>query len=388
MKWQPITDLAVSLHEDYQEGKLILQPDYQREFVWTAAAQSQFIETILCGFPVAQIYYHSQRNSETKKTIRYVVDGQQRLTSIFLFLSDELKLKGINDNRFKNKTYSEIEKKFPEIIEKFHEEYLMPGILITKASEEEIRDIYIRINKYTVNLNSQELRTAMYKGDFLRVSQDLTNDIDFWEETNFFSASNTRRMLDIEFISELLSVIVSQEVQDKKNKLNEFYDNYMEMGNDKINYIKQFTDTLNLIRIIFNIGNDKINLMRYKQKSDFYSLFSGLFLNFILKGRENTIINNVNDIRTLFIFLDNNIRPTSKYDMLVEYAIKCTSSSNDKFNRIWRQEFLIDMINYVISNEISEKIAIFFTELKEENSNYFIDDTDLLNINYIREQNE
>lgn len=377
MTWKATTDLAVELYEDYNEGKLILQPDYQREFVWTALAQSQFIETILCGFPVAQIYFHVKRDEDTGKTIKYVVDGQQRLTSIILFLQNELILKGINDSRFKGKKFQDIQEEYPDIIKTFYEEYILPGIKITNASDEEIRDIYIRINKYTVNLNAQELRTAMYKGDFLSISQDLTNDLEFWEKTTFFSQSNARRMNDIEYVSELLSVIISKEIQDKKIKLNNFYDDYVSIEpKERTEYIDNFKKTIELFISIFPEYKDEkdnhfIDLYRYKQKADFYSLFSGLYLNFVLTDNTEKIEINKSNIQTFLIYLNNLIRPSSSIQILSEYANKCVSSSNDKSNRVWRMNFLLSVINYCIEKNIDDNIKILFLELEEFDTTIF-----------------
>ena len=67
------------LHRQYQKGRLLIQPDYQRKYVWDAKKASLLIESILINIPIPIIYL-----AQTKDDKINVIDGQQRLTSIFL----------------------------------------------------------------------------------------------------------------------------------------------------------------------------------------------------------------------------------------------------------------------------------------------------------------
>jgi len=64
-----------SLYGKYKRGKLVLQPDFQRHFVWDTAKSSRLIESALLDIPLPVIYL-----SEEKDGKEYVIDGQQRLT--------------------------------------------------------------------------------------------------------------------------------------------------------------------------------------------------------------------------------------------------------------------------------------------------------------------
>ena len=69
-----------SLYTKYKRGSIDLQPDFQRQFVWDDKKASILIESILLGIPLPIIYF-----SEAKDSKLTVIDGQQRLTSIFSF---------------------------------------------------------------------------------------------------------------------------------------------------------------------------------------------------------------------------------------------------------------------------------------------------------------
>jgi hypothetical protein len=70
-----------SLHGKFKRGKLIVQPDFQRHFVWDATKASRLIESALLSIPIPIVYI-----SEEPDNKEYVIDGQQRLTSFFSFL--------------------------------------------------------------------------------------------------------------------------------------------------------------------------------------------------------------------------------------------------------------------------------------------------------------
>ena len=80
------------LINDFREwnelGQLELAPKFQRRKVWLLMAKSYLIDTILRGSPIPKIYIRQKLDLEkSSKTIREVVDGQQRITSLILILS-------------------------------------------------------------------------------------------------------------------------------------------------------------------------------------------------------------------------------------------------------------------------------------------------------------
>ena len=74
--------------------------------------------------------------------------------------------------------------------------------------------MYSRVNKYTVQLNKQELRRADFPGDFIDLAEELS-ELEFFEKSKIFSVKQRRRMLDVEYIEELLGIML-EGIQDKK----------------------------------------------------------------------------------------------------------------------------------------------------------------------------
>lgn len=74
----------ISLYQKWKKGKLILQPDFQRHFVWDKKKASRLIESVLLKVPLPVVYLAEGIDSK-----EYVIDGQQRLTSFFSFFDDK-----------------------------------------------------------------------------------------------------------------------------------------------------------------------------------------------------------------------------------------------------------------------------------------------------------
>jgi uncharacterized protein with ParB-like and HNH nuclease domain len=65
----------------YKEGDLIINPEYQRLFRWEISQQSNLIESILLGIPIPPIYVYQTNDGKWD-----LIDGQQRLSTIFKFM--------------------------------------------------------------------------------------------------------------------------------------------------------------------------------------------------------------------------------------------------------------------------------------------------------------
>lgn len=328
MKWKsysyPISDVR-----DWADNKCLeLRPDFQKNEVWTQAAQIMLIDTILKGIPIPKIYIKSIVKNE--QTYRIVVDGQQRLTAILKFIHDELPLKKPYHGEYVNMRYSEL----PENV---HDDFIRYKIDINEIfnpSDEEIRDLYSRVNKYTVQLNKQELRKADFPGDFISLAEKISEN-PFFESSKIFSVKQRRRMLDVEFVEELLTIIL-EGVQDKKDYLDNVCEKYIILHN-KEDVEQKFLGALQDISLIFELETFPIHDTRFKQKSDFYSLFACILL---LRGTGKLQINKLEKVRNDLREMDEYIGPQSDKDEYREYATRCLSDANSIANRNWRTEFM------------------------------------------------
>ena len=95
-----------------QDGELILQPEYQRNYVATVQIASRLIESILLDVPIPVIYLAEEKDGSYS-----VIDGQQRLTSFLSFLDgkfpngEEFRLSGLKVlSELNRKKYEQLDK--------------------------------------------------------------------------------------------------------------------------------------------------------------------------------------------------------------------------------------------------------------------------------------
>ena len=328
MKWESYSHPISDIRDWNNNKRLELRPDFQRNEVWSKAAQIMLIDTIIQGIPIPKIYIKSIMNNGN--TYRVVIDGQQRLTAILKFVQNELPLGKPYDGEYVGKKFNEL----PDDLQNEILRYKIDINEIFNPTNEEIRDLYSRVNKYTVQLNKQELRRADFPGDFISLAEELSEK-KFFENAKIFSLKQRRRMLDVEYIEELLTILL-RGIQDKKDYLDSVCEEYMHMDN-KEDVVLEFTGILEDIEKIFDPAVMPIHLTRFKQKSDFYSLFACIYE---LRKSAKFTKENIAEIRCALKEMDENIGPQSEEDDYREYATRCLSDANSVGNRKWRVDFL------------------------------------------------
>ena len=263
MKAEASNQKVAWFQREHEASTLNLSPDFQRNPVWTDERASYLVDTVLSELPFPEIYLRSK--TDAKGNVRHeVVDGQQRIRSLLLFGANDLVLEGDEVTAaFAGKSFEDLSKKQKE---RFWN-YSVVVRDLGNASNTEIRDLFRRLNKYSVVLNAQELRNARFKGTFIGLMEELADD-PWWTDVRIVTPKQVRRMEDIEFVSELFVGIIAGP-QNKKETLDEYYETYERDFPDKAKHAKRFRDTRALLCDV--LGDDA--LIDWSGKSDFYSLF-------------------------------------------------------------------------------------------------------------------
>jgi len=156
-------DLGVKALLDQIEGKTIFlrpmseRPTFQRRYVWPNKLASRLIESILLNVPIPPCYLSQNEDFELD-----VIDGQQRLYSIFRFCNNQFALSGLEVlTELNGKRFHKLESKTQRQIMT----HTMRCVLISNESHAEIKfDVFERLNTNTVPLNAQELRNCVHRG--------------------------------------------------------------------------------------------------------------------------------------------------------------------------------------------------------------------------------
>ncbi len=201
---------------------LVLNTNFQRRSVWTPIAKTYFIDTILRDLPTHKIYVRTMTDVKTRRSYREVVDGQQRLRSIHEFANNEFAL-GRRAGEFEGKRYEHLD-------EEDQQRFLSYGISVEQlfnASDEEVLDIFHRLNAYGLALNPQELRHGKYQGAFRwAVVEASSRWTVLWENYRVVGLRARVRMADDELMAQMLGVILEGVVDGGQPAIERLYKKY------------------------------------------------------------------------------------------------------------------------------------------------------------------
>lgn len=214
----PTNFTALDLFAWHDEGTLELSPKFQRRGVWKPAARSFFIDTLLRGFPVPPLHIRMTAGTDGRAR-REVIDGQQRLRTLFDFMQGKLTISrslhspwaGLNMNAISDEEREAIR------LTQFHV-YQYQAI-----DDATVLEIFARLNTYSVALTAQELRNGKYFGEFKTLVYALSwQYLELWRNARIFAEAAIARMAEAELVSELLALQFDG-FQDKKKSLDYFY---------------------------------------------------------------------------------------------------------------------------------------------------------------------
>lgn len=280
MESRIVIQYAINDFINWQEHEeLVLVPYFQRRDVWASKAKSSLIDTILRDLPIPIIIVRQSINPKTGKTIREVVDGQQRLRSIFEFYNNQISVLKTHNKELGGLTFKDL----PPTLQSKFRDYMLSVNVLRGASDNEILDIFARLNSYMLTLNSQEKRNAKYHGEFKTfIYRESSEYLDFFRERRILSNARIVRMAEAEFFSELIIAMIDG-LQHGKSVIDDYYTKYDDEFPLADELIGKFSSIIDLIEAIFG---DKIRSSIYRKSNLFYSLFCGFYdLVYGMKGQ-------------------------------------------------------------------------------------------------------
>jgi len=209
----------------YNGKTLDINPWYQRRAVWSGPQKAYLINTIFERKPVPSIYIRQQIDIENEKAIKEVVDGQQRIRTIIAYRNDEF-----GSKHPQHRGYVRYSQLAPAQRGNFLSTALSVGYLIG-ATDQDVIEIFGRINSVAKTLNPMEKLNAQYSGEFKQfcLNQAVAR-LPFWRTTNIFSANDIARMQEVQFISDFTTNLMEGDLGDYNPKtLQRYYGDYDEV---------------------------------------------------------------------------------------------------------------------------------------------------------------
>jgi hypothetical protein len=252
-----------------KQGTINLNPDFQRNYVWTTEKKCQLIESLMLKIPLPMFYVSSDDKGNYT-----VVDGLQRLSTIRDYIIEKkFKLQKLEfwGEQFNNFAFENL----PTFIENRILETEFTFTVINTGTPEVVkRNIFKRVNRGGAPLTDQEIRHALYSGKSTELLKDLASNEDFLKVTN--SSIKANRMLDREFILRLLSFIIRDYSEyPKSGNIDEFLSDTLKIINSmpdiNTKEVKKISDNINdVVKITdINILRTKF-ILAMKRSSDIF----------------------------------------------------------------------------------------------------------------------
>lgn len=191
--------------------KNIDMPPFQRRDAWTRKRKSRYIESLILGLPVPQIIL-AERND--KRGSFLVLDGKQRLLSLLQFIgldegsdNNKFRLQGLEVLRGLNRQTYETLQSDPNMgptLEQFYNESIRAVIVRNWPSNSFLHLLFVRLNSESLPLSPQELRQALFPGEFVKYIDLASQDSKAIKELLGIEGSD-RRMRDIEILVRYLA---------------------------------------------------------------------------------------------------------------------------------------------------------------------------------------
>jgi len=308
------TDWTIeSIISAQKRGTFNINPGFQRRDAWNNKKKSRFIESLIYGLPVPQIVLAEDLHNRGKYL---VVDGKQRLITIFSYFSDDseicFELSGLNSNTLNGFSAKRLENEFPDLYNNLLNQAIRSIIIKNWTSENLLYTIFYRLNSGSLPLSPQELRKALKPGNFLDYIDKYCSESKAIEK--LFKTSNPDpRMRDMDLV--LRFFVMTKHIEEYrgnyKNALDtvcDFYNkNWIKQKNQVDETLNSFETTISLAFDVF--GEDQAFHRPNPQKIDYRinrALFDIICYYFTLLGNEVILLFRNEITKMTFELLESN----------------------------------------------------------------------------------
>jgi hypothetical protein len=271
----------------YDEGRLELAPQFQRNSVWKSKDRALLIESILFGMPIPAIFLYERRAGTRTKFD--VIDGKQRLETILAFVGSYDELVGgplevrISKNREDGSRTPWLYEDLKAIEKRRFEGFRVP-VVVTQPDNGlgEVIDLFVRLNSTGKRLTGMERRKAQFfeSPTLNRIQNYAIEFLPYLKELGVVSTTDAERMVHIELTLELLLSLEQHGPLDKKKAIDKMIAGEQITGATLKSCAAHLRAALKDISGMWDAttraDGESLRWSRFTNKSDFYSM--ALFL--------------------------------------------------------------------------------------------------------------
>lgn len=324
-------------------------PDFQRPAVWSLGQKQLLIDTILRGYDIPKLYWRKISKAPEKYE---VVDGQQRLRTIFEFHAGEFSLAKDADDIDGVVVAKMKYEDLPEELRLRFDNYDLDVIVLSDTGDDEVREMFLRLQNGTT-LKAQEKRNAM-PGNMRAFVKELAKH-PFFARVGF---SDSRFTFDLVAAQMTAIELNGGPCHVKNSNLNKMYDE--QTGFDpkgaKAAKIRRVLDFLALA-----FPEKTPELERYSVIS-LYALVSHCLEKYAFKGRHD-------DLRAWFLAFEQEraaqepLAEDQRDRDFLAYKERTSHSTDAQDSIQWRHEFLLRRFFEAVPNiEQKDDLRLFTHE--------------------------
>ena len=223
----------------HDDNELVLNPKFQRGSVWPSAARSYLIDSLLRGYPIPKLLLRTTVDRDSRRTIRDVVDGQQRLRTIIDFAAGRFTL-GTKAAEFQGLKYGDLEDDQKDSFLS----YKLTCEQLINASDDDVLEVFVRINSYAVPVNDAELRNAKFENDFSDLVKSIVKSVREVWDLGVLSNRDRVRMQDQSLIAEVLGFWIFGVTDGGEQRITKIYEDLKSQSSHDLPDESQVTDVL------------------------------------------------------------------------------------------------------------------------------------------------
>jgi hypothetical protein len=248
-----------------KNNELNICPWYQRREVWSQSQKAYLINSIFEQKPVPSLYIRHSINIDTDRSIKEIVDGQQRIRAILEYVQGKFSAK--HPNYGKKVAYQELKRAEAE---KFRLTSLSVGYLLG-ATDGDVIEIFGRLNSVAKTLNPQEKRNARFSGEFKQFClKEASTRLPIWRDLNIFTANDIARMNEFAFVSDLALNLLKGLSDFSQAKIDGIYEEFDDVFPAQADLTRRFEKVFSLIA---NLDREAIRDTIFSRQPVFFSLF-------------------------------------------------------------------------------------------------------------------
>lgn len=261
----------------YRRELLELDPPYQRRSVWNQRYREDFIETVLLGYPAPSLFLYEEIGDDGSTTYS-VVDGKQRLTTLFAFVEGEFATRD-ESNALPSAARGQYFKDLDGDLKQWFWSYEFTVEYLPSTDDALLTEVFDRINRNVAKLTRQELRHARYgEGAFARAVDELDGEMTALIGTPSFPRiveSSRRQMKDIEFVVTLALLIENGPESTSQDDLDAVYAARDEEWENQTEVAERLRAAFRYIGGLLEAEPD-IAGTRLRNQGDFYALVGAI----------------------------------------------------------------------------------------------------------------